>query len=341
MANDLCLTHYACPQKLEGYKRENRTQPYHVLFPEPRLLHYVIKQLNLKSKALNIPPYTPLPQALATCGKSTLIWGQKWTYYIRICVYLVESASWCQTCHHIQRHIPELTPAEVTELKVKSLEHPSLHTIATNIDSLREEYANLRTKVDLLHSDMGLLRSKVDELICLTSLVHHSSKLAIPFKQSDLNRAKGVYLVSLVKTVPITINHSFLKTVFSLKFTDPAPPSLTRKMAKDLGWIHISELTPAEATELKVQSPEHPPLHTIAANIDSLREEHADLGTKVDLLNSDMGLLGRKVDELIHLTTLVHHGAKLAIPFKQSDLDRASTAADHLIQSSSPHPHFT
>lgn len=41
MAKDLCLTHYACPQKLEDYNRQNITPPYHVLFPEPRLLHYV------------------------------------------------------------------------------------------------------------------------------------------------------------------------------------------------------------------------------------------------------------------------------------------------------------
>jgi len=41
MAKDLCLTHYACPQKLAAYKYQNRTPPYHVLFLEPRLFHYV------------------------------------------------------------------------------------------------------------------------------------------------------------------------------------------------------------------------------------------------------------------------------------------------------------
>ncbi|KAJ8425502.1 hypothetical protein Cgig2_015876 [Carnegiea gigantea] len=153
--------------------------------------------------------------------------------------------------------------------------------------------------------------------------------------------ANGVYLVRLLKSVPITINCSVLGTVFGLKFIESTPPSLTRKMTKDLGWKHIYELTPVEATELKIQSPEHPSLHTIAANIDSLREEHADLRTKVDLLHSNMGLLSRKVDELIRMTSLVHHGAKLSIPFKRSNLDRASTAGSHLIQSLSPNPHFT
>ena len=65
------------------------------------------------------------------------------------------------------------------------------------------------------------------------------------------------------------------------------------------------------------------------------------MGTKVDLMHSEMGLLSRQVDELICLTSLVHHGAKLAIPFKPSYLDRATTVADHLIQLTSPNPHFT
>ncbi|KAJ8421269.1 hypothetical protein Cgig2_023803 [Carnegiea gigantea] len=45
MAKALCLTYYACPQKLAAYKCQNRTPPYHVLFPEPRLLHYVFVRI--------------------------------------------------------------------------------------------------------------------------------------------------------------------------------------------------------------------------------------------------------------------------------------------------------
>jgi len=45
MAKALCLTHYACPQKLAAYKCQNRTPPYHVLFPEARLLHYVFVRI--------------------------------------------------------------------------------------------------------------------------------------------------------------------------------------------------------------------------------------------------------------------------------------------------------
>lgn len=44
----------------------------------------------------------------------------------------------------------------------------------------------------------------------------------------------GMYLVSLRKFVSITINRATLETVFGLKFTENAPSSLTRKMAKDL-----------------------------------------------------------------------------------------------------------
>jgi len=45
VGKDLCLTHYACSQKLPAYKCQNRTPPYHVLFPEARLLHYVVVRI--------------------------------------------------------------------------------------------------------------------------------------------------------------------------------------------------------------------------------------------------------------------------------------------------------
>jgi len=50
----------------------------------------------------------------------------------------------------------------------------------------------------------------------------------------------GVYLVSLVKSVTITINSSVLSILFGLKFTNPAPPSLTRKMAIALCLTHYA-----------------------------------------------------------------------------------------------------
>ena len=41
MAKDLCLTQFACLAKVEAYTRRRKAPPYHVLYPEPRLLHYV------------------------------------------------------------------------------------------------------------------------------------------------------------------------------------------------------------------------------------------------------------------------------------------------------------
>ncbi|KAJ8422472.1 hypothetical protein Cgig2_017479 [Carnegiea gigantea] len=79
------------------------------------------------------------------------------------------------------------------------------------------------------------------------------------------------------------------------------------------GWKHFSELTPNEATTLKVSLPEHPSLTTLGDSLDSLREHHAELRTRVDLIHSEIGLLGCKLDDLIRMTSLVHHGAKLAL----------------------------
>lgn len=106
------------------------------------------------------------------------------------------------------------------------------------------------------------------------------------------------------------------------------------------GWKHIFKLTPEEACILKVQTSDSSSLQAIAATLDSLKEEQAELRTQMDLLHSDMGLLSRKIDELIRLTRLVHYLAKLAIPFKPSDVDHASTVADHLIRTTSFDPHF-
>ena len=70
----------------------------------------------------------------------------------------------------------------------------------------------------------------------------------------------GVYLVSLVKSVPITINSSVLSTVFGLKFTNPAPPSLTRKMAKALCLTHCA--CPQKLAIYKCQN-RTPPYHVL------------------------------------------------------------------------------
>lgn len=45
VAKDLCLQQFANPQKLEAYTQQNKAPPYHVLFSEPRLLHYVFVRI--------------------------------------------------------------------------------------------------------------------------------------------------------------------------------------------------------------------------------------------------------------------------------------------------------
>ena len=106
------------------------------------------------------------------------------------------------------------------------------------------------------------------------------------------------------------------------------------------GWKHVSVLTSAEATDLQAPISDQPTLHALRDNLESLREDYAGLRTQVDLLHTDMGLLGKKMDALIHMTSLVHHGALLAITLTLSDLDRATQAADCIIQSTSFDPRF-
>ena len=50
----------------------------------------------------------------------------------------------------------------------------------------------------------------------------------------------GLYLVSLVKSVQITINWSVLETIFGLKFLNSAPPNFTRKTATELCLTHFT-----------------------------------------------------------------------------------------------------
>ncbi|KAJ8428084.1 hypothetical protein Cgig2_025393 [Carnegiea gigantea] len=91
------------------------------------------------------------------------------------------------------------------------------------------------------------------------------------------------------------------------------------------GWKHASELTSAEATTLQVPLPKQPILHALRDSLESLREDYAELRTQVDLIHTDMGLLGKKLDELIRMTCMIHHGARLAITFTSSDLDQHKT----------------
>ncbi|KAJ8431624.1 hypothetical protein Cgig2_029032 [Carnegiea gigantea] len=89
----------------------------------------------------------------------------------------------------------------------------------------------------------------------------------------------------ITQSVPVISANSFK----SLRFYKTA----TR------GWKHASELTFAEATALQAPLPEQPTLLTLRDSLERLREDNAKLRTQVDLIHSNMGLLRKKLDELI------------------------------------------
>ena len=107
------------------------------------------------------------------------------------------------------------------------------------------------------------------------------------------------------------------------------------------GWKHAFELTLTEATTLQVPLPNQPTLHALRDSLESLREDYAEFCTQVVLIHTDMGLLGKKLDELICMTCMIHHGVRLDITFTSSDLGRATYATNRIIQSTSFDPPFT
>ncbi|KAJ8432876.1 hypothetical protein Cgig2_021012 [Carnegiea gigantea] len=190
MAKDLCLAHYACPPKLIAYKCQNRTSPYHVLFPEPRLLHYVFVCI-FYPKDHSKEAYNEV--ALESIYR--LMNGYSVDYASIIVSYMYWVANMTRpTSVHMSatrgwKHASVLNSAESTTLQVPSLKQPTLLALRDSLESLREDYAELCTKVDLIHSSMGLLAKKLDKLIRLTCTIHHGARLAVTFTSSNLDRA--------------------------------------------------------------------------------------------------------------------------------------------------------
>ena len=106
------------------------------------------------------------------------------------------------------------------------------------------------------------------------------------------------------------------------------------------GWQHVSDLTPAEATSLKVSLPDAPTASPIHTALTEIHETLALLRHQQDQLQLDIGLLHKRVEALIHLTSLVHCGARLVVPFQTTDIDSATQSADNIIRSTSFAPHF-
>jgi len=148
-------------------------------------------------------------------------------------------------------------------------------------------------------------------------LTHIFSHFKVPFESEDC----------VTQIVPV-ISANSLKCLRFYKTT-------TR------GWKHASGLTSAKATDLQAPLSDQPTLHALRESLESLREDYAELRAQVDLIHTDMGLLGKKMNELISMTSIVHHGAQLAITFTSSDLDRATQTVDRIIQSTSFDPPFT
>lgn len=71
---------------------------------------------------------------------------------------------------------------------------------------------------------------------------------------------KGMFFMSIVKYVKITLSHFVLKSIFGLKFTNTTPSNLTRKRAKDLSLTQFGY--PHKLASYKRQN-KAPPYHVL------------------------------------------------------------------------------
>ena len=102
----------------------------------------------------------------------------------------------------------------------------------------------------------------------------------------------------------------------------------------------FSDLTPEEATAVKVSLLDTPSASNVVVVLASLKEDNAALRTQLDQIQLDMGLMNKKIDALIRLTSLIHRGSQLVIPFQNTDVAHATQSADQIVRSTSSEPHF-
>jgi len=81
------------------------------------------------------------------------------------------------------------------------------------------------------------------------------------------------------------------------------------------GWQHAFDLSSKEATALEVTLPNTSYVPIVVEVLASLKEDNVALRSQLDQIQLDMCLMNKKIDSLIRLTSLIHHGAQLAIPF--------------------------
>ncbi|KAJ8444398.1 hypothetical protein Cgig2_026602 [Carnegiea gigantea] len=136
--------------------------------------------------------------------------------------------------------------------------------------------------------------------LIIVSYIYRVANMSRPFHLPYGNLLTRIFTYSKVpldpkdcvnQTIPVISAHSF-KT---LRFYKAATG----------GWRHVFELTSDEATTLMVPLPDHPSLTTLMDNLESLRANHTEFRNKVDLMHFEMGLVSRKLDELMCMTSLV------------------------------------
>jgi len=65
------------------------------------------------------------------------------------------------------------------------------------------------------------------------------------------------------------------------------------------GWQHLSDLTPEEASSLKLKLPDTTSAPAIADTLTELKDDHAEIRTHLEHIQAEMGLMNHKLNELI------------------------------------------
>ncbi|KAJ8427671.1 hypothetical protein Cgig2_016764 [Carnegiea gigantea] len=86
--------------------------------------------------------------------------------------------------------------------------------------------------------------------------------------------AKGVLFESLGKSVKIILRRYVLESIFGLKFIDTAPPNLTQKIAKDL---YLTQFASPKKIEAYKQQQKAPPYHVLFSKPRLLHYHVSDL----------------------------------------------------------------
>jgi len=79
------------------------------------------------------------------------------------------------------------------------------------------------------------------------------------------------------------------------------------------GWQHLHDLTPTRASSLNVSLSDQPSPN-VTKTLLELQEDNASIREQLDQIQLDMGLMNKKIDELIRVTSLLHQDVQLVIP---------------------------